>query len=319
VLLETATAVGVSSGDHIIKVTADTTNLKLYVDGVLQDTQALGASSVVNNGNPWILMSNATPYCHYYKHTVGGLLVAYYAPNDIIRGVVYSTGTVTVTNGDATVTGAGGATWTSAMDGCLFVSADAVQYVISSVTSGTTLELTVVYGGGTLGGQTYNMYVRLPDRQGTVHDGRITWGANPAGVTASLGGLVSGSQPAPGISTEDNTPRDLMPEVPVSDWYIDPAVSTTLQTNPIRPLVQVLSDNTPMTEIEGWRVLGGAFIMMVFALAAKFLHGHYLLVGISTATAIGATIAMTIFPLIFLIGVIICILAGIVAERMQSV
>jgi len=131
--------------------------------------------------------------------------------------------------------------------------------------------------------------------------------------------MVSGSQAAPGLSTTDDTPRDLMSEVPVSDWNIDPAIGTTLATNPLRPIVQILSDNTPMTETDGWRLLGGAFILMVFAMAAKFLRGHYLLVGISTGAAIGACVAMTIFPLIFLIGVIVCVLAGIVAERMQSV
>ena len=312
-------ATPVASGSHTVKITADGVNIKTFIDTVEADSDALAGASIPDNANNWVLMSNAMPYCSYYKHTVGGVLVAHYAPNDIIHGTAYSTGTVTVTNGDATVTGAGGAAWTDAMDGGLFVSADGVQYVISSVTSGTTLELTAVYGGGTLGGQTYNMYVRLPDRQGADQDGRITWGSNPAGVTATLGGMVSGSQAAPGLSTTDDTPRDLMSEVPVSDWNIDPAIGTTLATNPLRPIVQILSDNTPMTETDGWRLLGGAFILMVFAMAAKFLRGHYLLVGISTGAAIGACVAMTIFPLIFLIGVIVCVLAGIVAERMQSV
>lgn len=69
----------------------------------------------------------------------------------------YSTGTVTVTNADATVEGAGGTVWTSAMAGYNFVSADGLNYYVLSVTDADTLELTTVYAGGTLGGQTYRI------------------------------------------------------------------------------------------------------------------------------------------------------------------
>jgi len=78
------------------------------------------------------------------------------------------------------------------MDGGVFVSADGVWYVIDSITDATHLELTAVYGGGTLAGQTYNMYPRLPDRgsDGTANDGRIVWGANDH-VEVSVDGLQS--------------------------------------------------------------------------------------------------------------------------------
>lgn len=307
----------VTSGDHVIKTVANGTTIKIYEDGVEEGSAAV--ATVPNNTNNWVLMSNAAPYWSYYKHTVGGTLIVHYAPNDIIHGAVYSTGTVTVTNGDATVEGAGGATWADAHDGGLFVSTDSVQYVIDSITDSNTLELMTVYGGGTLAGQPYNMYVRLPDRQGAAQNGRITFGSNPAGVTATLNSFVSGSQPAPGVSDAVTIPRDLMPEVPVSDHFQDPDLAGVLLNNPLRPFVTIPSSTTPMTELESWRLLGGAFILVVFALSAKFLRGHYLIVGIATGAAIGATVAMTIYPLIFLIGVIMCVLAGIVAERMPSV
>jgi hypothetical protein len=69
----------------------------------------------------------------------------------------YSTGTVTVTNGSATVTGVGTAWLTQAPAGSTFVSTDGVTYTIDSVASDTSLLLTANYGGTTLGGQAYTV------------------------------------------------------------------------------------------------------------------------------------------------------------------
>jgi len=60
-----------------------------------------------------------------------------------------STESCSVTEGSASVVGSSTA-WTSAMNGWLFrVGTDSQPYVISSVTSGTTLTLETVYGGET--------------------------------------------------------------------------------------------------------------------------------------------------------------------------
>jgi hypothetical protein len=69
----------------------------------------------------------------------------------------YTTGTVTVTNADATVLGVGTAWLTEAQAGNTFVSADGVEYTVLSVTSNTALELTTNYAGSTLAGQTYTL------------------------------------------------------------------------------------------------------------------------------------------------------------------
>ena len=76
----------VTSGEHTIKATADTTDLKLYIDTVEEDSTALGGVSVSDNANDWVLMSNASPYANYYKHTVSGSLVTHYQPEAIIVG-----------------------------------------------------------------------------------------------------------------------------------------------------------------------------------------------------------------------------------------
>lgn len=166
VTYEVVSVAGVTPGEHDITVgvtAAAGTTLTLTVDA-LAPSSATNVGAIPDSASNWVLLSNSTPYMGSYLHAVGGILVAYYYPDTIIGGQVYSAGTVTVTNGDATVIGAGGAAWTTVMDNGLFKSADGVYYTISSVTSATTLELTAVYGGGTLGAQAYNMYVRLPDR-----------------------------------------------------------------------------------------------------------------------------------------------------------
>jgi len=102
----------------------------------------------------------------------------------------------------------------------------------------------------------------LPDRAGGDHPGAFTWGSNPTGVSVSMGGLVSSSQPAVGLVAEDATP-DIMPGVEITDWYTEPDVGGILLTFPLRPFVTILSDTTTLTELQAWRILGTAFLLMV--------------------------------------------------------
>lgn len=83
---KSVTATGVSSGEHTVKTTADGTNLKIYIDDVEKDSVALSGASVPDNSNNWVLMqNNVMSYLEYYKHTVGGTLIAWYQPNTIIQ------------------------------------------------------------------------------------------------------------------------------------------------------------------------------------------------------------------------------------------
>lgn len=88
----------------------------------------------------------------------------------------YSTGTVTVTNASTTVTGAGGAAWTTNMAGRWInipmttsntTTGDDEWYQISSVTNSTTLVLYNAYQGGTAtsvaGGYTIGEVPLLPE------------------------------------------------------------------------------------------------------------------------------------------------------------
>lgn len=70
----------------------------------------------------------------------------------------YATGTVTVTNADATVTGSGTAWDGEVAAGDLFTIVDSgVVYEVASVTSDTELELTSTYAGSTAAAQSYTI------------------------------------------------------------------------------------------------------------------------------------------------------------------
>ena len=86
IVVETSvTASGIASGEHTVKITADTTNLKLYIDGVEEDSVALAGASVIDNVNDWVLFGgNTVPYVDYYKHTVSSVLKSWYQPNTMI-------------------------------------------------------------------------------------------------------------------------------------------------------------------------------------------------------------------------------------------
>lgn len=72
-----------------------------------------------------------------------------------IVSAVYSTGTVDVTNGDATVSGTGTDFTKCAAGDVFWIDGGTRYYAIDSITNGTELELTVDYEGSTDTGKTY--------------------------------------------------------------------------------------------------------------------------------------------------------------------
>jgi len=73
--VDAAVSAPVSTGAHTIRTEADGTDLKLYVDGVEQDSMALGAATVPDNANAWAFCVNGPfPYLEYQKIWVGGAL-----------------------------------------------------------------------------------------------------------------------------------------------------------------------------------------------------------------------------------------------------
>lgn len=157
----------------------------------------------------------------------------------------------------------------------------------------------------------------LPDRAETAQNGTITWGTNPAGVTAVLGSMVSREQPTPGI-TGDEPAQDVLPHVEVTDWYIDPDVGGALLTNPVRPFVTLLSDNSTLTEIQSWRLLGIALILMVTVATARSVGRHQGITMIAAGCGFGLMVALTVFPMWALVFAIGMFIGGLVMERAPS-
>lgn len=89
-----------------ILVSADTTNLYLYVDSSLEDSTALGGS-VTNNAESWVLAESVEGF-KSYSHTTSGTLRLEYEPTSLISGTTLPdasgnglTGTITWGSNDS--------------------------------------------------------------------------------------------------------------------------------------------------------------------------------------------------------------------------
>lgn len=163
----------------------------------------------------------------------------------------------------------------------------------------------------------YIVGTTLPDRQGADNDGTFSWGTNPVDVTVTLGSMVSSGQPALGV-TEEEVITDMLPTVEVTDWFVAPDVSGTLLTNPLRPLVTLLSDNSTLSERQVWILYGTALLLFITIGTAKLARGHYGIAGIVCGAGIVGLVALTVYPLWALVFTVLAIMSGLVAERSPS-
>jgi hypothetical protein len=84
-LFDLHNAVAIASGIHTIKIVSNATDVKLYIDAVLKDTDtSITLTSAIDPSN-W-MDDNVTPYAEYIKITVSGVLVNHYQPNAFISG-----------------------------------------------------------------------------------------------------------------------------------------------------------------------------------------------------------------------------------------
>lgn len=96
-------ATGIDSDEYTVAATANTTSWGIYIDGVLEDTVALGGVTIPDSTSDWVILSaNTTPYADYYRHSVGGALVTRYQPNEMISGTTLPDREVA--GNDATIT-----------------------------------------------------------------------------------------------------------------------------------------------------------------------------------------------------------------------
>ena len=267
---KTVTVTGISSGVRKVVTTAtgagtDLLTLSVYdADdahlGNSPQSVALGAATVPDNANDWVLMqNNVMPYVDYYKHSIpdAGTLIAWYQPVAMIHGRAYTTGTAAFTNGSAAVVGTT-TVWTSAMVGSAIKNdTDNIYHTVLSVTDGTHLTLTANYSGAGGAAAAYTMAPKLPDRQGTEEMGAITWGVNPSGVDVDIGSLTAYSQPAPS-GTIDEPGQDIVEETGQTDWTSD---TGTLTTNPFYPAVLMASEQTGFDVTQIWLMIATFFII----------------------------------------------------------
>lgn len=168
--------------------------------------------------------------------------------------------------------------------------------------------------------ETMILATALPDRADGdgAQDGVITWGANPAGVGATLGGMSSSGQPDIGIGVDTST-ADLLPEVGGTDWSTEPATGGALATNPLRPIVVAVSDNTTLSERQVWVWFGLILVVFVTAITAANVRGHHLITGIAASITIIALVVWTVFPPWSLVAIVLAVWGGLISERSPTV
>lgn len=155
----------------------------------------------------------------------------------------------------------------------------------------------------------------MPDRVGG-QDGVITWGTIPAGVAASIGAMV-GADTYYGSTT--TTSRDILPTVTAPDLDVPVGVPAALLTNPLRPLVIILSDTTTLTELQAWRFLGIAFVLFVTVATGMAIRKHLLMASIVCALSIIMCIIFSVFPWYAIFFAAVVVSGGLVSERTPSV
>lgn len=325
------TATGIENGEHDITVTGDGVNFEISIDSAVAgngfDTTAFGGVTVPNNNYYWLFFKSTTmPYVDYYRHTATGALRINYQPNDVVVNTRYNgtadAGGDTDTIIDAELTQADHY-WLVARVTILTTTdtlAPQGETSVCSAFAAATDEVTVIpaFTAGVDAGDTYRIeFGTLVDRQGGDEDGRITWGANPTGVTVVLSSLVSSAQPSLVVDI-DQPARDVMPEIETTDWFIEPAITGSLLTNPMRPLVTLVSDNTTITELQSWRWLGIAIVLLVTITGAKLVPKHLAIACFAGATGTMVMVVMTIWPLWTLVLLALFAIGGWVSERSPS-
>ena len=324
----TVTATGVSSGEHKVRVTADTTDLKIYIDDVEEDSSALGGASVPDNANDYLVgENNCIPYMETMTIDVASVEKLEYLPADMVTDTQFE-GTADAGGSTVKIIDAALDQANDYWNGARLIIIETTDHnapedeiaIITDFLAATDELQFVALTAGVDAGDTYDVsFGTLEDETGS-NDGRITWGHNPTGVAVSIGGMVSSGQPGIGVTIED-IPSSVLPEATVSDWFGDGTVGGDILTNPFRPFITMVSDNTDLTEILVWRLLGGAVLLFVVVAVAKELRGHLGITAIVTAAVMGGMVALdhNIFPLWLLVVAVMMLIAGLVSERTPSV
>ncbi len=310
------------------------TNFRLMVDGVTEDTALFNEGSITDAVSDWVigaatttagtLSYNTLSYINYFSYDVSGAEVVRYEPVAIVSNI-----------GEEGTVDAGTAT---TIDDAVLVQADDFWNGARLIITGTTDNLAplgetsvitdfVVAPNNRLTftalsanvdiGDTYTIDLgHLIDEVGSF-DGWITWGVNPDGSSTSMGSLVSAWTTSP-FTDSATSSADVLETVEVSDWFQDTDASR-LTTNPLRPLVTIMSNTTALTEAQAWQFLGLVFVVAVTVSAFVAVRGHLLITGAACSAAILLLTVWTIWPLWTLVFILPAILSSLISERTPAV
>lgn len=157
----------------------------------------------------------------------------------------------------------------------------------------------------------------LPNEENPgTHDGIITWGSNPAGISVSKSGLQS--EETYYIEDIDSAHRDIIEPEPAE--LISGVNLERLESNPFHPLVEAILDASGGNLTASLIWIGGAWFLFIAAVVGTFLLSKQQLV-FTSAVGLGLSIlfyVMGIFDywiiIIFAFGTV----AAVIHERMPT-
>jgi hypothetical protein len=158
----------------------------------------------------------------------------------------------------------------------------------------------------------------LPDEEND-HDGIITWGSNPSGVTATVGAFQSdvggGDQIDTTVAPGMVGPQDMVGPTGQQDRMSEVG---TLSDNPFYPLIKALSDNTSIPVQLWWLIIASIIVMIAMVVTYRYLP-HQMIVALVGGGLSAFFYGMGIYP--FWVPLIfgVMALAIILGERSPTV
>jgi hypothetical protein len=152
----------------------------------------------------------------------------------------------------------------------------------------------------------------LVDSAGT-QNGTISWGALPANVYVSIGGLGPlGTSTGSGTPT---TPTDILGNTGTTNMTGGSTDTVGLAAHPLYPVVSAIATLTSFTEGQVWMILGLIIVVVLLVVSLIIVPAHLAVAGSVVMVADAYLVSQTIWPWWTLIIFSLAWIASLISER----
>jgi hypothetical protein len=332
---KTASAAGINSGTHIIKVTAAANELKIFVDdmGVPKQTTDITGVSVpdISTSSWYFMCGNVMSYADYIKITTA---VDAYTEKLKYQPVLMIVGTTLIDEdvGDATQNGTitFGSSRTADSGTVAGLTDDALTQ-INDYWNGKTVKIVQTTDGLVPQGESKTI-TDFDAASDTLTFGNLTavvglgdvyelwdgstcmWGSNPTGIAVTVGGIESSSSAGIVVPTEPSPP-DYVSDTSSEDMFTE---STGASIPLFYPFFKAASDATGFP-IQVFWITGVLTISALAGVATVMLIHSMAAAGIVAGAMMGAFCSIHLIDWWILYVYIILVVAFVIYQRVASV